>query len=296
MSGMVVTFYSYKGGVGRSMALANVARLLANAGKRVLAIDWDLDAPGLHRYFPTADLVAPRKPGLIDYFVALRRHLDDGCESPKLQDFVVPDAAPQVDLMRAGMLDETYRRTVLEFDWAGLHSRHPQAVTLFRAAVKQHYSICLIDSRAGIADISGICTALLPEKLVTVFTPNKQNLDGLMETLGIVAEYRRQSADTRPLTIYPLPSRIDPAEQDALHSWLMTFRLHFQDLFKRIYALEECDLGAYFDAVRLPQVAYYSYGEQIAVLEEERSQAGSLRQAYEIFTAKLTKMDFPWQE
>ena len=49
--GTIITFYSFKGGTGRSMALANVAWILASAGKRVLAIDWDLEAPGLHRYF-----------------------------------------------------------------------------------------------------------------------------------------------------------------------------------------------------------------------------------------------------
>ena len=49
--GTIVTFYSYKGGVDRSMALANVAFLLAQRGHRVLAIDWDLEAPGLERYF-----------------------------------------------------------------------------------------------------------------------------------------------------------------------------------------------------------------------------------------------------
>src|SRR5882757_8738219 len=50
-SGRIVTFYSYKGGTGRSMALANFAWLTAASGKRVLVIDWDLEAPGLHRYF-----------------------------------------------------------------------------------------------------------------------------------------------------------------------------------------------------------------------------------------------------
>jgi MinD-like ATPase involved in chromosome partitioning or flagellar assembly len=49
--GSVITFYSFKGGVGRSMALANVAVLLARASNRVLCIDWDLEAPGLDRYF-----------------------------------------------------------------------------------------------------------------------------------------------------------------------------------------------------------------------------------------------------
>ena len=47
----IVTFYSYKGGTGRSIALANVAWILAMNGNRVLVIDWDLEAPGLHRYF-----------------------------------------------------------------------------------------------------------------------------------------------------------------------------------------------------------------------------------------------------
>jgi cellulose biosynthesis protein BcsQ len=49
--GRIVTFYSYKGGTGRSMLLANVAWVLASNGHRVLMVDWDLEAPGLHRYF-----------------------------------------------------------------------------------------------------------------------------------------------------------------------------------------------------------------------------------------------------
>src|SRR5436189_50223 len=49
--GKIITFYSYKGGTGRSMALANVAWILASQGKRVLIVDWDLEAPGQHRYF-----------------------------------------------------------------------------------------------------------------------------------------------------------------------------------------------------------------------------------------------------
>ena len=50
-NGKTITFYSYKGGVGRSMALINVACLLAKKGKKVLMIDWDLEAPGLESYF-----------------------------------------------------------------------------------------------------------------------------------------------------------------------------------------------------------------------------------------------------
>jgi MinD-like ATPase involved in chromosome partitioning or flagellar assembly len=47
----VVTFYSYKGGVGRTMALVNVAHVLAREGLRVLMVDLDLEAPGMTHYF-----------------------------------------------------------------------------------------------------------------------------------------------------------------------------------------------------------------------------------------------------
>ena len=50
---MIYTFYSYKGGVGRSMALANVAEWLYLRGLRVVVIDWDLEAPGLESFFFT---------------------------------------------------------------------------------------------------------------------------------------------------------------------------------------------------------------------------------------------------
>lgn len=49
--GTIVTFYSYKGGVGRTFALANIGTLLSSWGYKVLCIDWDLEAPGLHLYF-----------------------------------------------------------------------------------------------------------------------------------------------------------------------------------------------------------------------------------------------------
>ena len=66
--GQIVTFYSFKGGTGRTMALANVAWLLASSGRRVLAVDWDLESPGLPRYFNpflSADAVRDA-PGVID--------------------------------------------------------------------------------------------------------------------------------------------------------------------------------------------------------------------------------------
>ena len=43
----IFTFYSFKGGVGRSLAVMNVAYTLAGRGRHVLVVDMDLEAPGL---------------------------------------------------------------------------------------------------------------------------------------------------------------------------------------------------------------------------------------------------------
>ena len=50
-SNRIIAFYGFKGGAGRSLLLANTAALLAAAGRRVLVVDADLEAPGLGRFF-----------------------------------------------------------------------------------------------------------------------------------------------------------------------------------------------------------------------------------------------------
>jgi tetratricopeptide (TPR) repeat protein len=73
---MIYTFYSYKGGVGRSMALANIAEWFYLQGLRVVIIDWDLEAPGLENFFycEERDLEVIRSQlGLIDLLMAYKR-------------------------------------------------------------------------------------------------------------------------------------------------------------------------------------------------------------------------------
>src|SRR5687768_6290170 len=74
--GMICAFYSYKGGVGRSMAMANVAEILADAGYPVIICDWDLEAPGLERYLAD-DAEKSREykkyPGIIDLVLEYKK-------------------------------------------------------------------------------------------------------------------------------------------------------------------------------------------------------------------------------
>ena len=81
MDGRIYTFYSYKGGVGRSMALANVAEYFYLQGLKVLIVDWDLEAPGLESFFYPASPDGVEKVrsrlGLLDLLTEYKRNFED---------------------------------------------------------------------------------------------------------------------------------------------------------------------------------------------------------------------------
>jgi len=138
-SGRIVTFYSYKGGTGRSMALANFAWILAASGKKVLVIDWDLEAPGLHRYFRPF-LVDPdlfETDGLIDSFwdfatSSIPQATPGKTNTDPKKDELAAQALDEnkrrlnwdfvtggyIDFICAGKQDATYSQRVNTFDWS----------------------------------------------------------------------------------------------------------------------------------------------------------------------------------
>src|SRR5712692_2817783 len=175
----IITFYSYKGGTGRSMALANIAWVLAASRKRVLAIDWDVEAPGLHRYFRPF-LIDPElfeTEGLIDTlwgFVtsALRQASssekpaapEDGIEvaealedATRRLDWAFPSEG-FIDFIGAGRQGGTYSGRVNSFDWQRFYELGgARWLDAAKSYLCDRYQWILIDSRTGVSDTSGIC-------------------------------------------------------------------------------------------------------------------------------------------
>jgi MinD-like ATPase involved in chromosome partitioning or flagellar assembly len=323
--GEIMTFYSYKGGVGRSMALANVACILAKRAnprdKGVLLVDWDLEAPGLHRFFEDPQQ-RPRpllktdfaRPGLIDLFAKLRTAIEkvsSAGEEPtqesedllrgsiRLSDFLLDTGIEKLDLITAGRFDKRYPRKVSTFPWSRLHKRAPWIFSWFGNLLAELYDYVLIDSRSGVSDTGGICTAIIPEKLVLVFAPNQQNIEGVLEQAATAANYRTRSDDIRPLMIFPLPSRIEPTLDKERHRWRrgtgIGYQGRFEALFQSLYSLPECSLNDYFDEVQIQQTPDYAYGEQIAVLSDTSTDRFSLPRSYEAFVDRLSSEAAPWE-
>lgn len=323
--GEVITFYSYKGGVGRTMALANVAcylaRCLENTGERVLMIDWDLEAPGLQRFF--GDEIdfnrVKTRPGVIDYFGQIKKRLDSQRSdaqtddsllarelvgSVSLTEYILKDVALRVDLMKAGSFDSTYSERVNDFDWKQLYEQCQCLFSSFIHVLAQEYAYILIDSRTGETDVAGICTFLLPERLVAVFTPNHQSIEGVGRVVSQCIQHRRHSEDLRPLLVFPLPSRIESAEPTLREAWrsgsddkrLTGYQPLFEEKFKQGYRLKNCDLTEYFNDVQIQHVPRFAYGEQIAVLSTQNVDRLSLAKSFEDFCDRLTSEAPPWEQ
>src|SRR5438128_10878208 len=60
-----VAFYSYKGGVGRTLLVANTAQFLAMSGRHVVALDLDLEAPGLHQKLGSREVMSQATAGTL---------------------------------------------------------------------------------------------------------------------------------------------------------------------------------------------------------------------------------------
>jgi cellulose biosynthesis protein BcsQ len=283
-NGKTITFYSYKGGVGRTMSLINIACLMKKQAKKVLLIDWDLEAPGLHSYFEES---SKKEKGLVELITNVKRFFSNADKNNeengynrylnlKLKEYISYDLKLKdhdlgIDFIRAGKFDDGYIDRLNAIDWMGFYKNSPAFFRTFAGYLESRYDYILIDSRTGLADTSGICAMLMPQILVLVFALNEQNLDGVLRIAKQSIEYRFRSLDYRDLTILPLPSRIDKENSEELAKWIEKYRQRFEDLFKESYLLDkdECNLANYFNLAKIEYKPMYAYGEKIPVLEEK---------------------------
>jgi MinD-like ATPase involved in chromosome partitioning or flagellar assembly len=306
--GRILTFYSYKGGTGRSMALANIAWVLACAGRRVLAIDWDLEAPGLHRYFRPflIDEEVTATDGLMDLIdryanQAIRPVGEEEKPDPAwylpfadISDYIVSinfphfGAGGKIDLLPAGRQGEPYALAVSTFNWQNLYDRLGGGA--FFEAVKQgvraEYDYVLIDSRTGVSDTSGICSVQMPDTLVVCFTYNNQSIKGasavarsaldkhkklVEEKLALHRTGQAPSASSLGDTTRPFRIFPVPMRVDDGESDRLAIRQAFaRDAFADLVDHIGADgLSEYWKNVEVPQTVFYSYEEVLAPFKDD---------------------------
>jgi len=284
------------------MCLANIAWLLASSGHKTLVVDWDLEAPGLHRFFhpflPDPELAST--DGLIEFlqeYVAealrprsAKTHSADWyARTSKLTRYAFSlrrtefSGGGTLDFVPAGRQDAGYASKVTSFDWERFFTRFGGG--LFLQAVREHlrsiYDFVLIDSRTGVSDISGVCTVQMPDELVVAFTYNHQNIKGAAAVVASVVEQRSKG----PL-IWPVPMRVELAEKSKLETARFAVREAFDRYLTRQTAV---DRTAYWGSVEIPHDPYYAFEEVLATFAEKAGVSNSVLGAMERITSWLVQ-------
>jgi MinD-like ATPase involved in chromosome partitioning or flagellar assembly len=243
-----ITFYSFKGGVGRTLALANIGLKLAQTGRRVLLVDFDLESPGVD----TFEILRPREShlGLVEYvsnFLATRI-------APDVKDFVyevlgVGQEGGHLWIMPAGKSSEEYSRKLSGINWQKLYEEF-DGFLMFED-LKAQWKISfepdyiLIDSRTGHTDTEGICTRQLPDAVVILFFPNEQNLAGLKATVSSIRSEDKYRKDN-PIKVHYAMSNVPDLddEEEILSGLQQRFReeLGYEELTCIIHRYDSLSL------------------------------------------------------
>lgn len=222
----IVTFYSYKGGMGRTTTMISYAIKQALQGKKVFIIDVDLEAPGYQNFFSLPEHQGLREGkinGLVEYMSDLAfanasgTSLENGPQLD-LQHYCLNvysgNSASGLDprlsniyLMPAGNLNETMQAH--ELTTSSMANRHLQAymeglsrinlgnpwivLNNFNMLLNQvnetfDPDLILIDSRTGFNDVMGTATNYLSDVVVGFFGSNNQTIPGLKRLLQYYQE------------------------------------------------------------------------------------------------------------
>ncbi len=188
----IVSFFSFKGGVGRTTIATAVAINLGLLGKRVVVIDLDLEAPGI-----ASVLIDEETPGLIDL---LADHLATcECDPAGLLRAAtgIGSIPGQVEVLPAGVLNSDYFEKLARLDFVGTDilggGESPIEKALLSVLRKIAFAdprpdFILVDARAGLHDLAGLSLQGLAHIEVLIARDSEQSYRGLdlvVERLGM---------------------------------------------------------------------------------------------------------------
>jgi hypothetical protein len=270
-------------------------------GNNVLMVDWDLEAPGLDRFFLNADvrqnakIVARPARDPTGLMGLLNRALKSKGTPPtdadwqdRLINLRVPPPEPslrasapptwgRLDLLPPGHIDPDYSRILSSFSWPSFFADATGGDWLetLRDQWCAAYDYVLIDSRAGLTDSGGICTVQMPHMLVLVFGTNEQSLNGGLHAVTAVQEERRNFGyDRTPLVVIPLLSRWEGEnEVDIAETWMQRLDLELAPLtapwLPRAFSPRN-----FLEKTRVPHVPRFSFGEPLPVVTHSLTDPG----------------------
>lgn len=203
----IVAFYSFKGGVGRTLSVIGVALRLYKEGRRVLVVDCDLEAPGI-TLAPPFD----KHPsvGVIDLVGDLLASKAGDFYAPCLHEMEVGSAMREggcLAYLPVGVINDPKSNYIQRMeDFQSRFTSMEQTATQrffteFRACLENvanergervRPDVILMDLRTGLNSLSLRVVEYLADLLVVVSALNNQNILGLAGFLGLANSFERR--------------------------------------------------------------------------------------------------------
>jgi len=234
----IITFYSFKGGMGRTTALAGVALCLAMQGKKVVMIDTDVEAPGAGSLFFDYNEI---ESGVLDYIIEkpLEEKIDMKRYLLKVDDQILTsDMNGEIYLMPASKVNENYLQKLARIDYQDnrpgyLKSIIEELLNDIKNTITD-LDYILLDARAGFHDMGGIVTTQLSHGVVLFGSQSNQSWDGLKQVVHALA--RSQS---EPLPVAMVSSMCPGFTKADYHSYHKSFLEQSYNIFLEEYYFQE---------------------------------------------------------
>ena len=224
-----VAFYSYKGGVGRTLLVANTAQFLALSGRRVVVLDLDLEAPGLLHKLGNSEALARATsgtlPGAVDELLNTLEGRPQRCSLRKTAIEVALPAGTKgaLLLIPAGSAPSHAYWAALErlnsaLKSSGPNGGLPEAILEFQARIAQELDpeFLLIDARTGITELGGLATSIVADRVVCLTTAAAESVEGTLMVAQALRTAPRLSSQ-KPLRVDYLLTRVPSASTRSPH-------------------------------------------------------------------------------
>jgi hypothetical protein len=195
----IVSFYSFKGGVGRTTAMILSAVELARKGKKIVLIDFDLEAPGIASIFSTSNNDYYSNKGILDLFIDISINHSKQDSNINLIDYYFSITSTDIVGTNGGELiifpaastsltePNNYIDKLSKVDLKYNENKKYLPDQLFDSINEEiKPDFILVDSRTGINEIAGVLLTRYSSKIFLLFYGNQQNMFGLEAIIDII--------------------------------------------------------------------------------------------------------------
>lgn len=204
----VVAFYGFRGGAGRTTALGHVAALLASRQVSVVAIDLDLEAPGLHHVLGCPEPEEDR--GVLALLRTAATVDDDALDRElRLAPHVVKSElqiGASIRVLPAGRLSSRYLDRLDDLGvplWHVMEGPNPLELVIARVKEELTPDAIFLDCRTGLSGLSASALFHTADIVLCFATVSTQSLDGLEIFLKGLRVARAQRAGLPEALIVP---------------------------------------------------------------------------------------------